>query len=400
MSRPEPAPATGHPNGPVRPVSWRRRVAALLAGVAVLVAYSVTLERLLANVGADVSFASAERDGDAYLRPLVTLLAVTADAQSAAVAGRQVDGTRLTEARTAVAAVDARYGASLRTTTRWNDLARRLDAVTGAAPTGADAYARYSAVIDLELALVAAVGDASNLILDPQLDVYYVMDSVLLRLPGLVVSAGRVSDLNRLAGGASITDKGLGVQRQQAVEATRTERLNLAGLAGGVDTGLRKSFGTTRSRTLGPALLARLDRLRDATSRIAPPAQALGADLRTPSPQDDETVRRLVRDAALALEASALDELDTLLRTRIDGLAAQRRLVIGAGSAAGALLLLAGWMALPARRRETEAEEEPEHVAEQLPVGDQAELIGARELLEARRLVRSGRAISTSRDDR
>lgn len=367
---------------------WRRRLAAALAVVAVIGAYGLTLERLLATVGTDIRFGSAERDGAAYLRPLVQLLAATADAQSAAVTGRTPDGTRLTETRAAVAAADARYGADLATTTRWTDLEARLDRLADTGPTGAEGYARWSEVVDLELALVAAVGDSSNLILDPQLDVYYVMDSVLLRLPTLVVSAGRVSDLNRLSAGAS---------RDRTADAAAVERTALGALAAGVDTGLRKSFGTTRSRTLGPALLGRLDRLRDATSRIAPPAAALGASVATPSAQDDEAARRQVRDAALALEAAAIDELDALLATRVDGLRTQRALVLGAGAAAAGVLALAGWLLLPRRRTVLDEDDDEPVVPDAV---EDPDLVEARDLLEARQLVRSGRAIATSRDTR
>ena len=58
------------------------------------------------------------------------------------------------------------------------------------------------------LALIAHVGDKSNLILDPALDSYYLMDSTLIRLPALTEEIGQIRELGKgIAGRKKITQE-------------------------------------------------------------------------------------------------------------------------------------------------------------------------------------------------
>jgi hypothetical protein len=392
MSRPE----TSRPEQGRR---VRRRVAAGLAAVAVLVPYVVTLALFGQRQSADLTFARDERDGVTYARALVQLVAATADSQSAAVAGRPVDTGRLTEARNAVEAVDARLGASLGTGQRWDDLGVALDAVLDRAPTQAAAYDAWGQVVDLELALTAAVGDTSNLILDPELDTYYVIDAALTRLPRVIALSGRVSDLARLSGGADHDAQGLTDDEREAAGAGERVRGEFANQAAALDRSLRVAFGATRSRTLGPALLNRLDRLRDAANALAPPGDALGVELGSAGVAQDQAARVQVRDAAVSLAASANGEIDALLGTRIDSLTRQYRIAVVLAALAAVGLLGAAWVAAGPRRRPEDADD----VLGADERGDDGGVVDdlvleAEELLAGRRLVRSGRALSSSRD--
>lgn len=394
MSRPEPSRPGPRPQG--RRV--RRRVAAGLAAVAVLVPYVVTLALFAQRQTADLTFARDERDGVTYARALVRLVAATADGQSAAVAGRPVDTGRLTEARTAVDAVDARLGDGLGTTKRWDDLGVALDGVLDRGPTGAAAYDAWGQVVDLELALTAAVGDSSNLILDPELDTYYVIDAALTRLPRVIALSGRVADLARLSGAAEHDAPGLTEAQRTAAGAGERIRSEFANEAAALDRSLRVAFGATRSRTLGPALLTRLDRLRDASNTLAPPGDALGVELGSAGVAQDQAARVQVRDAAVSLAASANGEIDTLLGTRIDGLTRQYRIAVLLAVLAAVGVLAAAWVAAGPRRRPEEADDAPaaDDTGDGAVVDDL--VLEAEELLAGRRLVRSGRALSSTRD--
>ena len=89
----------------------------------------------------------------------------------------------------------------------------KLDAVMGS-DERASAYAKlrgsapaptYSAETSVALvSLLAKVGDASNLILDPDLDSYYVMDMLVVKLPvAFDASAALLVSLNALAAAPS-----------------------------------------------------------------------------------------------------------------------------------------------------------------------------------------------------
>src|SRR6185436_10492319 len=85
----------------------------------------------------------------------------------------------------ALGRIDSRLGAPLKTTasfnalsTYWRELKSKLPLIS--MRTSDDLHATLIADIR---GLIALVGDTSNLILDPDLDSYYTMDAVLLKLP-------------------------------------------------------------------------------------------------------------------------------------------------------------------------------------------------------------------------
>ncbi|MDW8438619.1 MAG: ATP-binding protein, partial [Chloroherpetonaceae bacterium] len=66
--------------------------------------------------------------------------------------------------------------------------------VTPIIPTS---YADHSDIIDKLALLIAHVGDVSNLVLDPDIDSYYMMDGVIFRIPLLVQKISQARDLGR-----------------------------------------------------------------------------------------------------------------------------------------------------------------------------------------------------------
>jgi hypothetical protein len=383
--------------------------------LAVLVPFTLTLASYWTSASSDISFADRERDGVVLLRPLARLIAATADVQTDAVAGNPVDASQLKLAIKVMDVADARAGGPLNTSPRWTDLRGRLNQLITSSPQGASAYQQFGTVVDLEVALTSVIGDASNLILDPELDSYYLMDTSLLRVPGMIVQAGRVADLVTLderKPAADTTDLTAAVASsnvQQAVTA--------------IDAGLRKSFASTVSRTLGPGLLSQLDRLRDGVSQLAPPSTEVGQPSKPQKANALQSARIQVRDAALDVEDAALNQLDLLLADR-SAASSRSRLLVALATAAGlAVIIAVAWMIAPHRRRPVDEplpELAPDHTADAAgtaadrngsangrdgsangrdPDGHQdQDLLEARDLLHARRLVRMGRAVSAPRE--
>ena len=231
------------------PYRMRRVLVVVLLVLAVLIPYGVTLALLWSDLSTRLTVAERERDGITYLAPLVRLLSATADVQSVTVAGARPDTTEIRAAIGAVDVMDNRLGAELGTQERWADVSNRLDALLQAPPSGQAAYTSFTQVVDLETGLITAVGDSSDLILDPQLDSFYVIDAALVRVPAILVSAGRANDLVRLGPPAALAP-GIAVAADDVRTRERRDRHRVPEeLRGDPDRGARPRPGV---RT-GPA---------------------------------------------------------------------------------------------------------------------------------------------------
>ncbi|MBC7644734.1 MAG: HAMP domain-containing protein, partial [Thermoleophilia bacterium] len=180
--------------------------------------------RYLGVQNAQYDFSAKEEVGIKYILPMSELLNDLVSARSAAVqaAAHKPGATeQLAALKLAVAAetrkvntADALYGVDLKTTSDWKTLRATIDeafAATNATPM--KAYERWNKVSDAALALILTAGNNSNLILDPDLDTYYLMDSHVIRIVTLMDLAGRsrdletVVDLERLRGDALVEQR-------------------------------------------------------------------------------------------------------------------------------------------------------------------------------------------------
>src|SRR6266545_2830 len=300
-----------------RPMRRSLRIAAAFAVVAaVLLPLAFVFAQFWTSTGDNLRFVNDERRGVAYLQPLVRLLGTLTDAQSAATRGKPIDVAQLRAAVAAVDAVDQAQDDRLRTRQRWSQLRAQIEAATARGTfTGEDAYATYSETNDLVLSLLAKIGDTSNLILDPQLDSYYLMDTALLRLPQVLVDAGRLADLSALPG----PSKSAAGAVQLAVARDR-----VATTADAVDVGLRKSFNATSSKTLGPNLLGQLDAFRSAAKDLAPSSSLLPQSGTGLDPQVLASARVQLGQATVQMAGTTLAELDALLSARTGRLDSKR----------------------------------------------------------------------------
>ncbi|GLZ01960.1 EAL domain-containing protein [Actinoplanes sp. NBRC 103695] len=257
-----------------------------------------------------IAFSAKERDGVTYMAPLVNLASRVSQARHVAVLGGPpavaIDGEIGT-----VDAVDRRLASSLGTGDAW--AATRLLIVAARQTTGSGSvrYAAYNAAMQAVLDLIVRVGDTSNLTLDPDLDSYYLMDTLQFRLPVVLDSAGRGADLAVLAASAPA--------------ATRTDALIDIGLTNGVLSSTRatiaRAVGTLTALTADPGVRARtrdsFHRLDGALATLTATLAAAVKDRRpdgVPAHASDA-----VRAAAVDFAAQAAASLDKLLTVRIDG---------------------------------------------------------------------------------
>jgi PAS domain S-box-containing protein len=314
-----------------------------------VVPLTLVLSLLFAEIQAEVAFTQKERQGLAYLRPLRQLLEHTAQAR--VLAQRYGGGepavrpdllhkhAEIDEDFQVLTAADHEVGAALGTTRPlatlredWrflHDQALRLD------PVGT--VALHTRLLQDERALIGRVGDASNLILDPQLDTYYLMDIVLLKLPA---AEEQLADAGVL--GATLRRDG------ELAAEDRARFIVLTGLlrstAADTDKSLGVAFRADRPGGLRPALegslkeyLAAVGAVGDVTQR-----EVLGPRVAA-DPGGYDAVLARAGEAGFALWDPTAQELDTRLRARAD-MAVMRRNLILAG--AGALLVLALYLLL------------------------------------------------------
>ncbi len=251
----------------------------------------LTLYLLVGEINNSIRFAQKEIAGAYYLRPLRALQEDVARSRLTAAAylgGQTSQRPELVRIQAAIQAtlaeiarIDAGVGRELEATPKLNVLkenaaymARQLLALPAV-----DTDPLHVKLQDDILALTAYVGDVSNLILDPDLDSYYLMEGVLLKLPDAADLLLQARLLTQKAGGGQSADL-----------------IRLAGL-------IESNLGRT---TYGADTAFKNEKSGHLKLRLADPVQAYGA---------------AVKDAVAALRglngggvsAAAIDNADQLL---------------------------------------------------------------------------------------
>jgi methyl-accepting chemotaxis protein len=208
------------------------------------------------------------------------------------------------------------------------DVADALQDVETAAQSAGSATPEGRARLNAALAaFVTAVGNDSNLILDPDLDSFYVMDALVVQVPKAL----------RAAGDAATTPAERGTALVSARSLTAGELSSAASaITSDIDTAVRN----TERDGLGEELTV----LSAAATAATELASQVAGTLGDTAPADP----RAVGQAAAAAAGPATEALTALLTTRIDGLQRQRNLTLGV-TVAG--LLLAIWFAAGVRWR-------------------------------------------------
>ncbi|MDR3518401.1 MAG: HAMP domain-containing methyl-accepting chemotaxis protein [Azospirillaceae bacterium] len=180
-------------------------------------------------------------------------------------------------------------------------------------------------------ALISKIGDTSGLILDPDLDSFYVMDATVVNLPDLT---DRVFALSRLA--AAIAGReGLTVDDRTAYLIEK----------GGLETtasNLGSDFTHAYKGSADGSVKAQLDGPYSRLNALIPGMLAAtdAAALMKTGKSDPAAMLALARDTLAALHdlnVAAANALERLLNNRIDGFLRDRRIKLGV---TGAMVLL------------------------------------------------------------
>jgi methyl-accepting chemotaxis protein len=207
----------------------------------------------------------------------------------------------------------------------WKQL--RADLVGGAATVAADIGSRFDHLSSDLRTMITHSGDTSNLILDPDLDSYYLMDVTLLALPQNQDRLAKVTTFGRgLMGAANIKpeDRMALAVRAALLQESDLDRI-LHGLSPSLDQNLKPQLDTYK---------AAVSRFIAMTSQLAE-SEAPGFDRTAYLAAANEA-----RSASFALWNVAVEELDNLITKRLDSYRSRRTWAFALSAAAVFISLL------------------------------------------------------------
>jgi methyl-accepting chemotaxis protein len=279
---------------PLLAVADRLRTSARLAvlSIVLLVPGLVATYSYAGVIGGQIDFATLEQAGTAVVRPALAALSDT-------VAGRSPD---LAPLQTAVGQHPEL------------ELEKVMSAVAGSGGRVSQATALA--------AFITEAGNTSKLILDPDLDSFYVMDLQIVQLPKALVAAAEAASPTATAGTGALVG-------EQAVHA---------GELSSAATAIRSDVQTAAGATALTGLAGRLTSLTAAADSIDALGKTLTDTLDKPGPADPSAVAAAVKAAV----DPAVDVLSELLAVRVGGFSQSRTVTL---SITVAGLLIAIWFA-------------------------------------------------------
>jgi twitching motility protein PilJ len=326
--------------------NMRIRHKAVLVAVAFSVPIIVLLQLLVTEQAKAISFAQKERAGVEYLAPASALfreLQLSRDLSAASLGGDASFKDRalakradVDQAFVAMEAAERRFGAALGTGSALEALKRGWQDLRGKALElpPVESFDRHGRLIYATIQLVVRAGNASNLVLDPDVDSYYAMDAVIFKLPKLLEDMSQARGLGAriLARPREIAleDKAWLASLRVRIEGSRSE------MSDNLQFGLE--VNPRMAATLRPAIeysdAATTDFLEQLNRKI------LGAAPEVTAGDYYDTATQAM-DVSFKLVSSAAATLDDLLEARIARLNRQRALSLAAvGLSLGVALLL------------------------------------------------------------
>jgi methyl-accepting chemotaxis protein len=276
----------------------------------------------------DIRFGAKEVDGVYYLDAILPQVRHLVDARAGEKIG-VLDVSKLKQVATT-------YNEAMLSSELYGAFEASLKANAAAAPD-------YAAAIAAAQALIVKVGDSSNLILDPDLDSYYVMDLLLMKLP------------DTLAGASDILAT---IQSQSAMKSLTDDdktgiMLQIGRLAATMDASAA-SFKAASAPTANPsgsvkpALGASYAAYEKATSQFRTEVEKFAIQLRD-KPQSKVDTAAIVAlhhtavEATMAFWNAASKELKQLLDARLDGFYSKMAWALGLSGAVTLLALILSW---------------------------------------------------------
>lgn len=333
----------------------------LLISLLFIVPLALVMALLIAEVNTKADFAQKEQAGTEYLRGVRGLLEDALHEKSIAHAYINGELARAVEFQRAQSQLDAdlaalevidnRLGAPLKSTelfdalvADWRELKSKLPLIN--TRTSDDLHAALIADIR---GLIGLVGNTSNLILDPDLDSYYTMDAVLLKLPE---NQDLLAQTRMLGERIIIQQSFASDDKAQLTILSGLLRSNISALAQGMDV----AFANNPAGNVQPALSAALQDIVTTNQTLL--EQIDREMIYAPTIAIQPAAYRALSDAALQRSFTfwdrAVGTLDELLQARINDANQKKNLVVIVTTLVLALVLYL-WVAFYVAVRRTVA---------------------------------------------
>jgi len=305
----------------------------LFVGLIFVLPLAAYLYLLIVEMNAGSAFARKERSGVEYLRTLQPLLQYFPKHRGmvyAALNGdRSFDGdiralrASIEQATAAVDAIDSRLDSTLHTANQWKTVKLAWNRLANQS-VGVDAkenFAAHTSLIASLQGLIGHIGETSNLILDPVLDSYYLVDAAILKLPALMENLGQARGL------------GTGMAARQTTDQNEKSRLIVLNTLiqenhGALEQDMNVVFRTNSS--VKPVLAARLEESLAQLKTFLDLQwnELISKDPIVIAPSDYFSAGTRAIEAQLALYDAVLPTLEHLLKERISAFDGKTRLVI------------------------------------------------------------------------
>ncbi len=306
-------------------LSIRQRLAVLT--VAFLIPVLALLYFLVREQSLAIDFARKEIAGIEYLRVMRPLLADLLAQRDFRMAVRAGDQGRAADLDRSSISVGQRFENAKRVSGTLSMplvSTRQIESIQqvwrDGARSSATTDATDTAVIEETLRHIVAVGNESNLVLDPDVDSYYCMDAVIFKLPKLLteISDARGQSFQVLKGLAP-TAAGLDARQREALQALGVSlREARVAMHDNIEFGLRSNAEVDRQ--LGP-------RFRETETRIERLIGTLTGTMQvTPGADELFTQMGSAIEGTFGTYDASLDVLKELIDIRIAGF--QRRRII------------------------------------------------------------------------
>ena len=268
------------------------------------------------SIQTQVDFSARERLGIQYNRALYPVLASAQALRHAATAGQPQESEKasLKAAQDKLVSVHQEIGTALDVTKAY---AAAETAFAATAQAGADtAFKSHSEYVGALQALLGQATDGSNLTLDPDIDTYYLMDALYLRMPDLSENTAKLASL-----GLSVMKAGnpKPEQLRSIVEMVALAQFQLGNMQAGLD----------KAQAYNHALAERLqakDALDSSAALIELARKSLieGQDFSSATQTAYAAAAAQAAQAQFAAAQRMAGALDGLVLTRIEGMQSQR----------------------------------------------------------------------------
>ena|GEM_PF-3410863 len=160
------------------------------------------LYTLFSEINSEINFSRKERIGIEYINTLRILLEdvqLRRGLEQAVLSGGLSFKEKLDKSHVEISkdiklidSVNSKYGETLKSNKKWSELRSELISLKNKKPDNAqESFNIHTSIIRNILSFIIYIGDNSNLVLDPQLDFYYLSDILINQIPQLTEKIGQ-----------------------------------------------------------------------------------------------------------------------------------------------------------------------------------------------------------------